>query len=103
MPLCFLGRDRVLSRFRQIELCRSLGLDLNGLSGLGIASHTCFAVNLFQTPQPGHYEQTVLLGLFHSGVGEVFKIGRASCRERVEMWVGEVWLEEKDEVWVCSD
>ena len=43
----FLGSDGVLGGFGEVELCRSFCLDLDGLSGLRIASHAGLAMHLF--------------------------------------------------------
>ena len=68
-----LGSDRVLRSLGDAELHDGLGFDLDGFSGLRIASHAGFAMRLHETAQAGHDEHAVLLGLFDRGVGQVLQ------------------------------
>src|SRR5580704_9295720 len=55
------GSDCVLGSLGDAELYHGLGLDLNGLAGLRIASDAGFAVRFHQPAEAGHNEHAVLL------------------------------------------
>src|SRR5579864_5359068 len=71
--MLFLGRDRVLRGFRDAELHNGLGLDLNGLAGLRVASHAGFTVRFHQAANAGNDEYAALLGFFNRGVGQMLQ------------------------------
>src|SRR5271165_28899 len=68
-----LGSDRVLGGLGDAELHHGLGLDLNGLAGLRIASDAGLAVRFHQPAEAGHYEHAVFLGFLHSDVSQLLK------------------------------
>jgi hypothetical protein len=57
------------------ELDHGLGLDLDGLSGLGIATEAGLALCLHQFADAGNGELAVLLGLFDCGLSQQFEGG----------------------------
>jgi len=57
-----LRRDCILRSLGYAELHHGLGLNLNRLAGLRIASHAGFAVRLHQAADAGNDENTILLG-----------------------------------------
>src|ERR1700730_953411 len=67
------GSDRVLGGLGYAELDHGLGLDLDGLAGLRIASDAGLAMRFHQPAQAGHNEHAVLLGLFYSDIGELLE------------------------------
>src|SRR6185312_16782583 len=61
-----LGRsDRVLRGLGDAELDDGLGLDLDGLAGLGVAADAGLALRLDELAESGDGELAVLLGLLH--------------------------------------
>src|SRR3954468_5391360 len=75
-----LGGDRVLSGLGHAELHNRLRLDLNGFTGLRVASDARLAVRLHQTSDAGNDEYAVLLSFLDRGVGQVLQ---KCCRRLV--------------------
>src|SRR5579871_3172062 len=80
-----LGGDRVFCGFGDAELHDRLCLDLDRFARLRIASDAGLAMRLYQAAEAGDDEDSVLLGLFDCGVGEVLQ----KCRRGL---VGELSL-----------
>src|SRR5690606_39465263 len=83
-------RHTRFSRDWSSDVCSS---DLVGIKVLGetltLVVQVAFDLELgFQAKLEGLVPQFTAKLLTHGQVGEVGKIGRASCRERGEMWVG---------------
>src|ERR1700675_2710420 len=68
-----LGGDRVLRGLGDAELHDGLSLDLDGFTGLRVASHASLAVRLHQTAEAGNNEDAILLGFFDSGIGQLLQ------------------------------
>src|SRR5215469_7346275 len=68
-----LRSNRVLGSLGDAELPYRLRLDLDRFAGLRIAAHAGFPVCLHEAAQPRHGEDTVLLGFFDGGVGEMLE------------------------------
>src|SRR6266852_8395779 len=68
-----LGRDGVLGCFGDAELHHRLGFDLDGFTGLRIASQAGLAMSLHQAAQSRDHEDAILLGLFNGDLGELLK------------------------------
>jgi hypothetical protein len=83
--------NNVLGRLGHTELDNRLGLDLDGLAGLGVAAHASLALCLHQAADSRNNEDAVLLGLLdgrlsqqvkkRSGllVGEFELLGQVPC------------------------
>src|SRR5258708_1391615 len=71
--LRLLGSDRVLGSLGDAELYHGLRLDLDRFARLRVASNAGLAVRFHQPAEAGHNEHAVLLGFFHSDVGQVLK------------------------------
>jgi hypothetical protein len=74
----FLGSDGILGGLGYAELYHGLGLNLDGLASLRIASDTRLAVRLHQPAQAGHNEYAVLLGFFDGGISQLLQEQRCS-------------------------
>src|ERR1700761_2202059 len=81
-----LGRsDRILRGLRDAELDDGLGLDLDGLAGLGVAADAGLALRLNELAESRNGELAVLLGLLDRGLCE-------SLEEGCSLLVGELEL-----------
>src|SRR5882724_5652705 len=69
----FLGSDYVFYGLGNAELYHGLGRDLNGFSGLRIASHTRFPVGFYQASQARNHEPAVLFGFLDRALRERFQ------------------------------
>src|ERR1700734_4440229 len=62
--------DGVLGDLGDAELDHGLGLDLDGLAGLGVATEASLALCLHQLADAGNGELAILLGLLDGGLSE---------------------------------
>ena len=77
--------DHVLGGLGHAELDHRLGLDLDGLAGLGVAAHARLAIRLDQAADAGDYEYAVLLGFLDGGL-------RQQLQARGGLLVGDLQL-----------
>jgi hypothetical protein len=90
------GCDGVLRDLGDAELDHGLGLDLDGLAGLGVATEASLALSLDELADAGDGELAVLLGFLDGGLSERFE-------ESGGLLVGELELlcEQADERCLC--
>ena len=74
--LLFRRSNSILGGLGEIKLCRRLGFNLDGFTGLWVPAHPRFALHLLQASQTGNDEHAVLLGLFHGDLGQIVQQSR---------------------------
>src|SRR5262249_51656440 len=78
-PLFFWG-DGVFCGFGDAEFYDRLGFDLDGLTGLRVASDARLAMGFYQSPDAGNHKNPVLFCFFDGCVGQILE---KCCRSTV--------------------